>query len=151
MFLALLDADPTSDRGFLFGWPDLSQNEPSFARRFISRYHGYVIFWGICFTFWYHPMESTPGHFLGFTNGCLCFLQSSMIYTKMHVTKQWTFFIELWPLIHSCVIAYQTGNRDLPQREDLWPIFFFGFTTVLVIAWIFTFDLLQWRDNSEKS
>jgi len=32
MFLALLDADPTSDRGFLFGWPDLSQNEPSFAR-----------------------------------------------------------------------------------------------------------------------
>jgi hypothetical protein len=32
MFLALLGADPTSDRGFLFGWPDLSQNEPSFAR-----------------------------------------------------------------------------------------------------------------------
>ena len=35
----------------------------------------------------YHPMESTPGHFLGFTNGCLCFLQSSMIYTRMHVVR----------------------------------------------------------------
>ena len=49
-------------------------------------------------------------------------------------TKQWTFFIELWPLIHSCVIAYQTGNRDLPQREDLWPIFFFGFTTGILVT-----------------
>lgn len=37
MFLALLGADPTSDRGFLFGWPDLSQNEPSFARVSFAR------------------------------------------------------------------------------------------------------------------
>ena len=30
------------------------------------RYHGYYFAWAIVYTFWYHPMEATSGHLIGF-------------------------------------------------------------------------------------
>src|SRR6185503_9106697 len=34
--------------------------------RFARKYHGYFFAWAAVYTFWYHPMVSTPGHLVGF-------------------------------------------------------------------------------------
>ena len=36
------------------------------AGRTLRQYHGYYFSWAIIYTFWYHPIELTPGHLLGF-------------------------------------------------------------------------------------
>ena len=33
---------------------------------FVRKYHGYLFAWATVYTFWYHPMENTVGHLIGF-------------------------------------------------------------------------------------
>ena len=44
----------------------------------VRRYHGYYFSWAIIYTFWYHPVEMTPGHLAGFAYMSLLLLQSSL-------------------------------------------------------------------------
>ena len=34
--------------------------------QFLRKYHGYYFSWAIIYTFWFHPIELTQGHILGF-------------------------------------------------------------------------------------
>ncbi|MFD7659563.1 hypothetical protein ACFV4N_36785, partial [Actinosynnema sp. NPDC059797] len=50
-------------RGLFFGRPaPIAADVVGFVRR----YHGYLFSWAAVYTFWYHPMESTSGHLIGF-------------------------------------------------------------------------------------
>ena len=52
----------TPRRGLILG------KKIKFHKRFlqiIRDYHGYIITWGLIYTFWYHPMENTFGHLAG--------------------------------------------------------------------------------------
>ena len=65
----------------------------SFAKRigsFARKYHGYLFAWATVYTFWYHPMENTPGHLVGFLYMFLLLLQGSLFLTRIHLNKWWT-------------------------------------------------------------
>jgi hypothetical protein len=113
-----------SRRGMFFGQKlPISQRVIRFARK----YHAYYFSWAIVYTFWYHPMENTWGHLVGFFYMFLLMLQGSLFLTRIHTNKYWTFTLELLVLAHGTMVALMQGN-------DLWPMFFFGFGGIFIIT-----------------
>ncbi len=111
-------------RGMFFGAKaPLSERVVAFARK----YHGYLFAWAIVYTFWFHPMVSTPGHLAGFFYMFLLMMQSSLFLTRLHVNKWWTIVQEVMVLIHGTMVAVYQGN-------DLWRMFAFGFAGMFVIT-----------------
>jgi hypothetical protein len=113
-----------SRRGLFFGKKvPISKQIIGWARK----YHGYVFAWAAVYTFWYHPMESTWGHLFGFFYMFLLMLQGSLIFTRAHLNKFWTVTLEAMVAAHGTMVAVLQGN-------NLWPMFFFGFTGIFVIT-----------------
>lgn len=111
-------------RGMFFGAKaPISEQIISFARK----YHGYLFAWAIVYTFWFHPMVSTPGHLAGFFYIFLLMMQSSLFLTRLHVNKWWTIVQEVTVLVHGTLVAVYQGN-------NLWRMFAFGFAAMFVIT-----------------
>jgi hypothetical protein len=110
-------------RGMFFGakMPFLKE-----AGSVVRKYHGYYFSWAILYTFWYHPMEITGGHLLGFLYMFLLMLQGSLFLTRMHVNPRWTIFSEASVVLHGAVVAILAGQE--------WPRFFGGFLGLFVIT-----------------
>ncbi len=100
---------------------------PQRAVRFVRKYHGYVFAWATVYTFWYHPMEPTSGHLIGFLYMFLLLLQGSLFFTRIHVNRWWMLVQEATVLVHGTLVAVMQGN-------NLWPMFAFGFGGILVIT-----------------
>jgi hypothetical protein len=92
----------------------------------LRKYHGYYFSWAILYTFWYHPMEITGGHLLGFLYMFLLMLQGSLFFTRMHVNPRWTIFSEASVVLHGVIVAILAGQE--------WPRFFGGFLGLFVIT-----------------
>ncbi|SHI19592.1 hypothetical protein [Ferrimonas marina] len=105
------------------------------CRDLLKRYHGYLFCWATIYTFWYHPMESTPGHLVGFFYTFLLLLQGSLIFTRAHSNRYWTALLESFVLIHGSLVAWVNGGQ-------MWPMFLFGFAGMFVIT---TMHGLGWR------
>ena len=102
----------------------------SFAKRigsFARKYHGYLFAWAIVYTFWYHPMENTPGHLVGFLYMFLLMLQGSLFLTRIHVNKWWTLTQEVAVGVHGTLVA-------IFQGQGLWPMFAFGFAGIFILT-----------------
>ncbi|MBE1584210.1 hypothetical protein ACFPOI_29505 [Nonomuraea angiospora] len=113
-------------RGLLFGRPlPISAQVARFARR----YHGYLFSWAAVYTFWYHPMEATSGHLIGFFYMFLLLLQGSLFLTRAHTNRWWTLTLELAVAVHGTLVAVMTSGPD-----GAWPMFLFGFLGVFVIT-----------------
>ncbi len=113
-----------SRRGMFFGAKlPVSQTVMRFARK----YHGYFFAWAVVYTFWYHPAEATVGHLWGFFYTLLLLLQSSLMFTRVHVNRYWTFFLEFTVLVHGTLVAVMQGN-------GIWPMFLFGFGGIFVVT-----------------
>ena len=111
-------------RGLFFG------KKIAFPRRLTDaarRYHGYYFAWAIVYTFWYHPMEATSGHLIGFLYMFLLMLQGSLFFTRAHVNRWWTLALEVAVLAHGTLVAIMQG-------EGMWPMFAFGFGGIFVIT-----------------
>jgi hypothetical protein len=122
LVLVLLMENPR--RGLFFG------KKVPISRRitgFVRKYHGYVFAWGTVYTLWYHPMEPTSGHLIGFFYMFLLMLQGSLIFTRIHINRWWTLVQEVMVLFHGTLVAVMQGN-------DLWPMFAFGFGGIFVIT-----------------
>ncbi|WP_201276854.1 hypothetical protein [Microbulbifer sp. ALW1] len=98
----------------------------------LKRYHGYYFSWAILYTFWYHPIELTLGHLLGFFYLFALLLQGSLMFTRSHRNRYWTFFLESFVLIHGVVVAYLSPS----QGWSAVAMFFTGFLGMLVITQI---------------
>ena len=96
----------------------------------LKRYHGYYFSWAILYTFWYHPFELTWGHLLGFFYLFALLLQGSLMFTRSHRNRYWTFFLESFVLIHGVVVAYLSPA----QGWSTVGMFFTGFLGMLVIT-----------------
>jgi hypothetical protein len=94
---------------------------------FARKYHGFYFAWAIIYTFWFHPMEATPGHLLGFLYTFLLLLQGSLFLTRVHINKVWMFVQEIIVLAHGTIVAIVGGS-------SIWPMFFFGFLGVFVVT-----------------
>ncbi len=95
--------------------------------RFARKYHGYYFAWAIVYTFWYHPMEATSGHLIGFFYMFLLLLQGSLFFTRVHVNRWWTLTQEVVVLVHGTLVAVMQG-------QSFWPMFAFGFGGIFVIT-----------------
>ena len=121
-------------RGLIWGKKaPISQQVIQFARK----YHGYYFAWAAIFTFWYHPMENTPGHLIGFIYMFLLLLQGSLFFTRIHVNRYWTAAQEVTVLVHGTLVAIYQGN-------GIWPMFFFGFAGMFVITQMHGLKLPNW-------
>ncbi|MGI9308967.1 MAG: hypothetical protein ACR2P6_06880, partial [Gammaproteobacteria bacterium] len=110
-------------RGMFFG---AKLPLPKDATRVIRKYHGYYFSWAILYTFWYHPMDITGGHLLGFLYMFLLMLQGSLFFTRMHVNPRWTIFSEVSVVAHGVMVAV--------LASDEWPRFFAGFLGMFVVT-----------------
>lgn len=90
------------------------------------KYHGYIFAWAVVYTFWYHPMENSIGHLLGFLYTFFLMLQGSLMFTRAHLNKYWTVVLEVMVLIHGAIVAIQT--------QTIWPMFLFGFLTLFIVT-----------------
>ncbi|HET9222109.1 MAG TPA: hypothetical protein VFO07_06375 [Roseiflexaceae bacterium] len=115
-----------SRRGMFFGKRvPIAQNVIRAART----YHGYVFSWATIYTFWYHPLENSSGHLIGFVYMFMLLLQGSLFYTRAHLNRWWTFALEVMVLFHGTLVALmQSGS------QGIWPMFFFGFFGIVIIT-----------------
>lgn len=107
--------------GKQWGW----LNEPG---RFLRKYHGYYFSWAIIYTFWYHPVETTLGHLLGIFYILMLLLQGSLFFTRAHIDRRWTTFLEVFVLLHGAVVAW------LSIENHNWAQFLFGFAAIFMIT-----------------
>lgn len=108
------------------------------AGRAVRKYHGYYFAWAITYTFWYHPMEFTSGHLLGFFYMFLLMLQGSLFYTRAHVNKWWTLVQEVFVIFHGTMVS-------LMNDDGLWTMFLFGFAGLFVFTQMYGLGLSQWQ------
>ena len=123
-----------SRRGLFFGKKVKFSNS---INRFARKYHGYLFAWAIVYTFWYHPMEGTSGHLIGFFYMFLLMVQGSLIFTRVHLNRWWNVTLEVLVLVHGTLVAVMTGN-------NLWPMFAFGFAGIFVITQMHGLGLKLW-------
>jgi hypothetical protein len=97
----------------------------------VRRYHGFYFSWAIVYTFWYHPVETTPGHLAGYAYMSLLLLQSSLFFTRYHVNRWWTMFLEILFVIHGALIAWFVMN---PGDHQFWSMFMFGGVGIFLVT-----------------
>ncbi len=102
---------------------------PATVGDFARRYHGYLFSWAVIYTFWYHPMEATSGHLIGFFYVFLLLLQSSLVFTTAHTNRWWTVSFELLVAVHGTLVAVMNSGPG-----GAWPMFLFGFLAVFVVT-----------------
>ncbi|WP_439658795.1 hypothetical protein ACSHWB_41465 [Lentzea sp. HUAS TT2] len=113
-------------RGLVLTWSaPISAQVVGFARR----YHGYLFSWAAIYTFWYHPMESSSGHLIGFFYMFLLLVQSSLMFTTSHTNRWWTLTLELLVAVHGTLVAVMNSGPN-----GMWPMFFFGFVAIFVLT-----------------
>jgi len=97
----------------------------------VRRYHGYYFSWAIIYTFWYHPVEITPGHIAGFSYMSLLLLQSSLFFTRYHTNRWWTMALETMFVIHGALVAWYITSLE---QAGFWSMFLFGGVMVFLIT-----------------
>ena len=111
-------------RGLFFG---KKMPLPQRAVQLVRKYHGYIFAWATVYTLWYHPTEPTSGHLIGFLYMFLLLLQGSLFLTRVHVNRWWMVLQEVMVLVHGSLVAVM-------QRNNIWPMFAFGFGGIFVIT-----------------
>ena len=79
------------------------------------------------YNFWYHPMETTPGHLWGIFYTFLLLFQGSLFFTQLHLNSWWRLSLEMLVLPHAVTVAVN-------QRWNLLPMFVSGLLSVFVIT-----------------
>ncbi len=122
-------------RGLFWGKKIPFMDEPG---RVFKRYHGYVFAWATIYTFWFHPMENTSGHLIGFLYTFFIMIQGALMFTSMHVNKYWKVTLEVFVLFHGTMVAFMLG-------QEAWPMFMFGFAGLFIITQMHGLGLRDWQ------
>lgn len=93
----------------------------------VTKIHGYLIAWAVIYTFWFHPMEGTAGHLLGFFYAFMLLTQLSLAKTAWHTNIKWITVLEVYVAFHGAIVAINAGN-------GMWPMFFFGFLMMFIVT-----------------
>jgi hypothetical protein len=114
-------------RGLFFGH---KAKLPKQGTKMIANIHGYFIAWAVIYTFWFHPIEGTAGHLLGFFYAFMLLTQLSLARTAWHTNIKWITVLEVYVAFHGAVVAINAGN-------GMWPMFFFGFMMMFIVTQAF--------------
>ena len=74
---------------------------------------------------------------MGFLYMFLLLLQGSLFFTRVHVNRWWTLFLEVAVLAHGTLVA-------IIQGEGMWPMFAFGFGGIFVITQMHGLSWPRW-------
>jgi len=132
LIMILLMENPR--RGLFFGHKVGGMSRATMLAR---KYHGYYFAWASIYTFWYHPMEFTSGHLLGFLYMFFLLLQGSLFFTRAHTNRYWTIVIELMVLFHGVMVAVMNAS-------DNWQMFGFGLAGIFVVTQAHGLGLAKW-------
>lgn len=105
------------------------------------KYHGYYFSWAITYTFWYHPLEITGGHLMGFFYMFMLFVQGSLFMTRYHINRWWTLTLEFFMVVHGTTVAWLA----LQGLDAQWAQFLFGGLAVLLITQMYGVPLKRWH------
>lgn len=140
MMLFVILAMENRRRGMFFG------KKLNFRAEFYSwmkRYHGYAFSFAVIYTFWFHPMVPTWGHVFGFAYVILVMIQGSLMMTRMHLNRKWTFLLEILVLPHAALVAWnQVASQG--YSPGLLRMFIFGFLTMFIVTQMHGLGLKPW-------
>ena len=114
-------------RGLFFG---KKVKLPAQGVALVSKTHGFLISWAALYTFWFHPMEGTLGHLVGFFYLFMLMTQISLAKTEWHTNIRWITFLEAFVALHGAIVAINAGN-------GMWPMFFFGFMMMFIVTQVY--------------
>lgn len=134
MMLVIILALENKRRGLFFGRK--VRFKPAFYD-FLRRYHGYIFSFAVVYTFWFHPMVPTVGHLFGFLYVMLVMVQGSLMFTRFHLNRRWTFLLEILVLPHAASVA-------LNQSTSLVWMFIFGFIAIFLMTQMHGLGLKPW-------
>ena len=126
-------------RGMFFGKRALV---PEGVGAVVRRYHGYYFAWAITYTFWYHPVTTTPGHLMGFFYMFMLFVQGSLFMTRAHVNRWWTGFLEFFVVIHGATVAWFAA---VGHGGPNWAQFLFGGLAIFIITQMPGIAFKRWQ------
>ena len=121
-------------RGLFFGKKTPLSGD---AVKGVSSTHGIIISWALVYTFWFHPIEGTAGHLIGFFYMFLLMIQMSLAKTGMHFNMRWITALEVLVGFHGAIVAIISGN-------GMWQMFFFGFMMMFIVTQMYGLKLAKW-------
>ena len=106
--------------------------------------HQIVFSWALVYTFWFHPMDSSPALLSGFLFMGLLFIQMTLAYTRIHFNKWWILLVESYVVIHATIVAIAQWI-DFDADPPMWPMFLLGFLAMLIFTYIHGLGLPNWQ------
>ena len=142
IMLSILLVMQNSKRGLFFGKKENRLMRPEVAKTFMTS-HQFVFSWALVYTFWFHPMDSSPALLSGFFFMGLLFIQMSLAYTRIHLNKWWVLVVEFYVTIHATIVAVAQW-LDFDSDPPMWPMFLLGFLAMLVFTYIHGLGFKNW-------
>jgi len=134
MMLFVILAMENKRRGLFFGRKINLRQE---FYHWLRDYHGYAFSFAVIFTFWFHPLVPTQGHLLGALHVMLVMLQGSLMFTRIHLNRNWRFLLEILVLPHAALVAFGQGG-------GLVYMFLYGFLTIFIVTQMHGLGLKPW-------
>ena len=142
IMLSILLVMQNPKRGLFFGMKENKLMRPEVAQTFMKS-HQLIFSWALVYTFWFHPMDSSPALLSGFFFMGLLFIQMVLAYTRMHLNKWWVIFVESYVVVHATIVAIAQWV-DFGINPPIWPMFLLGFLAMLVFTYIHGLGLPKW-------
>jgi hypothetical protein len=141
IMLSVLLVMQNSNRGIILGKKEKRLMRPEVAKTFMKS-HQLIFSWALVYTFWFHPMDSSPALLSGFLYMGLLFTQMVLAYTRLHVNKWWVFFLEFYVSIHAVIVALAQW-LDFGSNQ-MWQMFLLGFLAMVVFTYMHGLGLKNW-------
>jgi len=142
IMLSILIVMQNPRRGIFFGIKEKRLMRPEVAKTFMTS-HQLLFSWAMVYTFWFHPMDSSPALLSGFFFMGLLFIQMVLAYTRIHLNKWWILIVESYVVIHATIVAIAQWT-DFGSNPPMWPMFLLGFLAMLVFTYIHGLGLKNW-------
>lgn len=142
VMLSILLVMQNPKRGLFFGKKEKKLMRPEVAKTFMTS-HQIIFSWALVYTFWFHPMDSSPALLSGFFFMGLLFIQMTLAYTRIHINKWWVLIVESYVVIHATIVAIAQW-LDFGADPPMWPMFLLGFLAMLVFTYIHGLGLQNW-------
>ena len=142
IMLSILLVMQNPKRGLFFGKKEKKLMRPEVSATFMKS-HQLIFSWALVYTFWFHPMDSSPALLSGFFFMALLFIQMVLAYTRMHLNKWWVLIVESYVAIHATIVAIAQWV-DFGSNPPMWAMFLLGFLAMLIFTYIHGLGLPNW-------
>jgi hypothetical protein len=142
VMLSILLVMQNPKRGLFFGKKEKKLMRPEVVKTFMTS-HQIIFSWALVYTFWFHPMDSSPALLSGFFFMGLLFIQMSLAYTHLHLNKWWVLVVESYVTVHATIVAIAQW-LDFNAYPPMWPMFLLGFLAMIVFTYIHGLGLRNW-------